>query len=218
MKKEQNMLELIKEIATKQPGKVEYPMKIQLDNLNLNKSKIRVLEGKKVLIPACGCDGKLVEYLRERDVIAEGIDPTLERETDYLIRKGIAVGYSGNGSIPREKEHYDAIYAHAFAQISYPFSGLKVRQDMWGTPLEGSLILMELLRVLKKGGQIVSYPGMPNLSIESLGIGAPQVELKEEVAFPDLEKVLRIKDESPNIPEIELLKRYIKNRTIITKL
>lgn len=214
-----DMIKFAVSAFSESPGNVQYPTDIQTHALGIDTKTLKGLKGKRIFVPACGRDGALVEYLRENEVIAEGMDPTLKNENDYLIRRSITTRYEGYGTIPRPDDHYDGIYAHAFGHLFYPFSGLNFAGEMWGGSLEGGLILVELMRVLKIQGKLVSYPWIKTIPPGILGFGTPKYSIKQEVAFPDLEKVIGgYPAIFRSMPEIEKLKDSIKHRSIITKL
>ncbi len=201
------------------PGEVEFPLKIQKQGLGIDSNVLKNLRGKKVFNPACGSEGILVEYLREKGVLADGMDPRLKNPNGYLEKRLISVNYSGKGSIPKQDNYYDYIYSYAFGQLFYPFSGLTFAKEHWGTQLDSSLILMDLLRVLRPSGKIISYPGMVELSEEFMGIGAPQISIENEVAYHNIDKIIgEKKNNYAGIPELEQCKETIKHRTIIAKL
>ena len=163
----EDIMELLAGIG--KPGQDQFPVKIQMHGLGLTPERMEELKGKRILDPCCGKKGNLVEHLRDKGIIAEGMDPGLEVKSDYLVKRGIAVSYTGEGSIPKPDNYYEGIYAHAFNQLFYPFAGLEGFYK-FGTRLESTLILTELLRVLKPQGTITSCPSILELDSQHLGI------------------------------------------------
>jgi hypothetical protein len=174
-------------------GEYNFPVEIQRFCLGLSDNKVRELYGKMVLDPCCGREGKLVTYLREKGVSAEGMDPLLELENEFLTRRGVARSVGGRGSIPKKDGTYDLILMNGLREVYFPFSGVSYfekKKDHLGSVL----ILSELLRVLRYGGEMICYPSAPNLLAEHLGFNS-QIRVIHE----DLET------ETTKIPDINLL-------------
>lgn len=120
----------------------------------------------RLLDIGCGRYAKFVEFLRTRQINAEGIDPRIDPECSYLM--------CGEASaIPRLDDYFD----YAMSHYSAFRTGIKIGDD----PLCSHLIdlpefrttcdfvysgfrdqlvktLFETLRVLRSGGRFVIYP------------------------------------------------------------
>lgn len=114
---------------------------MQLLNFGFYGNGLRKLKNKIVLDFGCGRKGNLVCFLRNRKVLAEGIDEKLELESDFLFKKKI----EGLGSIHREDSYYDFILSHLNNSINSP------------------IIFDELLRVLNQEGKMMVYPAIVNM-------------------------------------------------------
>lgn len=199
-------------------GEINFSAEFQLLTLGLNEKKLEKLKGQFVLDSCCGREAKLVEYLRNEGIVAEGMDPQLQRSEDYLFRRRVGVAYNGKGTIPREDEHYKLILMHGFREVYFPFSGVK-SWERAGNAVDASVILMELSRVLKKGGEIISYPSILNLepshmSLGGLGFRVVKEEIKEFQRSTIMDEMFEPLYGSDSRNVIEAWKR----RTIITKL
>lgn len=204
-----------------QPGGcAQFPLELQIRLLGIDKETLNRLRGKNVLDPCCGNRGKLVEYLREHEINAEGIDSNLEVSKPYLMRRTIGVDYMGKGTIPRQEEYYEEIFMHSFAPIVYPLSGLRAfdrLSEVSGVKLEASLVMTELLRVLKKGGRIVSVPAMRGFGLTYLGERALLIEhLEIEKRGEEPNEFINQFSEITGDSSEDLIKVY-NYRTIITK-
>lgn len=145
------------------PGYHSFSLSHQVDCLGLNKDTIKQLRGANVLDVGCGRRATLVRYLRRNGINAEGIDPTLEIEGDYLIRRSV----SPTSRIPRPDNHYDVVLAHSVSTIWSVFSSLndyaclKIGYSAELSAdeiIHGEALLTEMFRVTKPGGKIISNP------------------------------------------------------------
>src|SRR3989338_6815981 len=104
-----NKEEIIQDIIQKLGGKTanfQVPLEFQMPLLGLDEETIKSLKGKTGLDIGCG-NGSLVEELRKKDILFEGIDPEAPQDKPYFIRQQITSVYPFEGSIPREDNSYD---------------------------------------------------------------------------------------------------------------
>jgi len=135
----------------------QYPVEEQLQNLGLDTNS---LSGKRVLDIGCGKSARLVRYLREYVIEAEGIDDEIWGDT-YTINRDWR-------KIPREDGVYDVVVSHM--ALSILGSALRVDDaagkitknqrkhiQRWAEDLflEG---IREALRVMKPDGSFVYFP------------------------------------------------------------
>lgn len=132
-----------------------YPEQEQLQNLGLD---IGSLSGKKVLDIGCGRSARLVRYLKERGIHAEGIDEEVWAD-QYTMKKDWR-------KIPREDGSYDVVVSHMALSIlgsALTVSVGKITKnekkhlDRWAEDLFAGGI-KEVLRVMKRDGIFVYFP------------------------------------------------------------
>ena len=120
----------------------------------------------KLLDVGCGRNANFVEYLRRRGIPADGIDPRVEKEADYLM-------HSDASSIPRPDRYYD------FATATTVFFDYGTEASRYFlTALRGGTVasreepqarkrmvgaVREISRVLKTGSRPVIWPEPRNL-------------------------------------------------------
>lgn len=185
------------------PGTMNFTVEWQLEHLGLDKQKVAKLKGEKVLDLGCGV-GTLVNYLITKGVLAEGISPDAPRGKNFIGQKVESI-YPSKGSIPREEEHYDRVFANAVNALTLAFSSQREAAREQGRVhaggnlvylrnldtylmeigIEGYSIMMEALRVLKKGGKFICSPFMDKLQMymgPELSKGNYKIE-KEPIAL-----------------------------------
>lgn len=152
------------------PGTMQFPVIWQLARLGLDKEKVREIKGKTALDFGCGSGG-LVKFLVKNGIKAEGIDPDAP-EGDNFMRQKVESIYPLEGSIPREEEVYDVVLSNSNNVFCLAFSnrietsrrmaivrGMRdltylneFDENIRYMEVEAHLMMMEALRVLKKGG------------------------------------------------------------------
>ena len=156
------------------PGTVQFDLEWQLKQLGIN--NVKKLAGLKVLDIGCGI-GTLVNFLAGKGVDAQGIDEAAP-EGERFIRQNVTELYPTEGCIPRETERYDIVYINSLNPLTIGFSthrhaDRKKLLLQHGDTAEnrrmidqgeenmyniGTKIISEGLRVIKKGGQLVTSP------------------------------------------------------------
>jgi len=121
-----------------------YTPKLQLLELGLEDVDIKGMASKQVLDIGCGF-GNLVEHLRNKSVIAEGIDIDSPKKS-YFMNQNITSAYPNLGCIPKENDFYDKILCHG---LTPPLSNLDTNSI---------IILSEALRVEKPNGEMILFP------------------------------------------------------------
>ena len=90
-------------------------LELQLEVLGLNESFLEKLKQNKsrVLDIGCGETFELVKYLRLREINAEGLDPRIKEENEYLISMGLPKSSKEMGKkIPKPDNYYNLIFSH----------------------------------------------------------------------------------------------------------
>lgn len=172
------------------------PLELQRDILGLNESFLENLKQDKsrVLDIGCGETFELVKYLRIRGINAEGLDPRIKEDSDYLMGIGLPKGFKEAGKImPRPNNYYDLIFSHCmdyfYNKIYVSGSEEERKKIEWDKNLPGmvtssGLAILESLRVLKHHSDLVIYPGMVFISsmqktLEERGCSYEQQPLEE---------------------------------------
>jgi len=159
------------------PGTINLPVDFQLGMMGVSGQDLDGLRGKKALDLGCG-NGKLVRYLSDRGISAEGLAPDAPMEGPYMRQKVSSV-HPLAGCIPRDDESYDVVFANSFPPFSMAFcsyrdasvagsidsrtaflgAGIdKVEGELRDYGVSGHLAMIEALRVTKQGGRVVCSP------------------------------------------------------------
>lgn len=151
-------------------GQVNFPANMQMPNLGITQAFIErtKISNRKILDLACGKKANLVYYLRDKRVEAEGIDPVLELHEDFLIKQAVTSIYPNQGSIPRQDEYYNYVFAHQAYPITIGLTSTREYARLGKEVIErlvrqSPIMLFEALRVLAKGGSFVCWPGLNRL-------------------------------------------------------
>ena len=174
-------------------------LELQLEVLGLNESFLEKLKQNKsrVLDIGCGETFELVKYLRLREINAEGLDPRIKEENEYLISMGLPKSSKEMGKkIPKPDNYYNLIFSHCmdhfYNLIDIPGSEKdkqrrKFEKTLEKTPgqlLRSDLAILEAVRILKLGAEVIIYPGMHFISnmqntLEEKGCSYEQQSLEE---------------------------------------
>ncbi|VVB79200.1 Uncharacterised protein [uncultured archaeon] len=151
-------------MALQKPGEKTFPVSVQVACLGLDTFPIR---GLHTLDVGCG-DGRLLEYLLSEGAIAEGIGPLNGVRHEHIIPNLIYNVAPHSGSIPRPNETYDLSLAHNVVPVRRAFCSLynEIKSSDPETPSlvqKGGIILLEVHRVLRKGGRFVVFPQLDEL-------------------------------------------------------
>ncbi len=207
------------ERAFKIGSTVNFSVAFQRESLGLDSGLIESLKGKRVLDLGCGSTANFVNYLRHYGIEAEGIDVSVPHSS-YLVNQKICPR-----KIPREDETYDLIIAHSFSPFEMgltPFGSFKkkiesltgaISFDFEDPAKVARFILEDALRVLRRGGKLVTRPA----------IDLPTQE-RYEISREDIKRTQFI-DEGlamyvPLITKFNLPKDYfnfMEQRTIVKK-
>jgi hypothetical protein len=158
---------------------VQFNELIQLQVLGFSSEEIKSINGK-VLDLGCGIDARLVKFLRARGIDAEGIDPLVAREENYLMKLPNQTLFPQAGFIPRQDEYYKLIISHMCTPIytalsdyseAYRKEGIAKRMSIYEINhtinfMQSLAIstVMEALRVLnKKQGKYICFPCLNHL-------------------------------------------------------
>ena len=203
----------------------QYPVFEQLRDFGLTLRDVKNIGGK-VLDIGCGIDANLVRHLRDNDIDAEGIDPLVRGEEDFLIKQEVAGVKPNPGYIPRENSTYKLILGymnpllfvgHFIQRINRIMKGAKgnplvdkrsfretnkqIREYKRNARQKGKILVQESLRLLdKNGGKIIFY----------LGIGVLEQDLTS--VFKKYDAQVRT-EELFHAADMEEHERY---RTVIT--
>ena len=147
-------------------GIVNFPLIFQRESLGLEDSIVEELKGKRVLDIGCGSEARLVRYLRQNCVDAEGIDQ-FSSSDPYILNQIIFPT-----PIPRESGTYDLVVAHSldifdsgltkYGQIQKRVeraAGI-VSLNLEDPVKSARFVLCESLRVLKTGGRLITRPAL----------------------------------------------------------
>ena len=178
-----NKEEIIQNIMQKLGGKTanfQVLLEFQMPLLGLDHKTIKNLRGKTGLDIGCG-KGFLVEELRKKGILFEGIDPEAPQDKPYFICQQITSVHPFEGSIPREDNFYDVVTAFQCNDLNRGFTlGGVVRtaieaarnggQDEWHTIRykHAQSALYEAIRVVKPEGRVIIYPCLVRLE-ETIG-------------------------------------------------
>jgi len=140
--------------ATVAGGYTEYPVWFIMENLGLDPC----FRGK-LLDVGCGRNGNLVEYLRELEIEADGVDTQVRRSAPYLMREDAR-------RMSREDDYYDLAVTHAGPLRVGAYFGLDrnrffkyISEICYGNAREYLFAVMEeVSRVLKPGGKFIVFP------------------------------------------------------------
>lgn len=181
----------------------------QLACLGLEEEDILKLRGRKTLDLCCG-NGNLVDYFIQREILAEGLDPIAPKTKRFMKQRLVSISpYAG--SIPREDESYDLVIANSPTPILTKFSdhgqalrnkainltifnpvgSKRIQETIASAEIEGPAMILEALRVLKKGGKFICFNYLNKLEQE-LGPQLSQgytIEKQPAKCFHDLEQI-----------------------------
>jgi SAM-dependent methyltransferase len=167
------------------------PVIYQLSILNI-KSLIDENSGEyRGLDIGCG-DGSLVEYLRKKGIDFEGMDASAPGEK-YFIKQNVHGIHPMHGCIPRPDETYDLVVGFQNATINSGFLSLDdieylsrhlyddVKETHVNSVMNAQFIILETLRILKRGGRGIFYPEIERLEeIMGLALKAQDVSIYTE--------------------------------------
>lgn len=178
------------EYDSSESGECNYNSELQLLELGLEEIDIEEMAGRKILDLGCGI-GNLVEFLRQRRVDAEGIDPEAP-EKPYFMRRRISSEPSEK--IPQQDCFYDFVLSHGLTPLGYAFSTSgEEYQDIPSFKLEGEAILSEALRVLRTDGRMIVTPQLDLLDLNHLTrirAGNYRIEKREVWLWQEFERDL----------------------------
>jgi SAM-dependent methyltransferase len=213
------------------PGENNFAVETQIKGLGLTEDFTRALKGRKVLDIGCGRNADLVELLISCNILAEGIDPLLEREASYLMKRKITGIHPMQGALPRPSSYYDVVFAHSSPPLISAFAtlgrvaeeqarkyGSKEDQELLSRrTVEGGLILEEAIRVLRPGGLMVTFPKMDRLTCQALTLGASDYTIREESCshLRDFNEAARLN--CLPLETVPMLEELYTHRTILTK-
>lgn len=227
------------------PKTKQLPIKWQLARLGLGEDKLWDLRRKKLLDFGCG-NGELVKFLVNEGIYAEGIDPGAP-EGEMFMQQKVEASYPGKGSIPRENESYDTIVCNsnnilclAFSNHRKAFermnrsldnSGRRPSQDISkrikSIEKEGEIIMLEVLRALKRGGEFICSPYLDTLK-DKMGyeISGEKYRIKKELDESIIALELKVKSNPGTLRVLnsmgyetskEVFPDFLKHRMIIYK-
>jgi len=233
-------------------GFVQFPTHLQLiffglidadidkvDKMIRNDEQVKLdnLKGKRILDIGCGRDANLVYYLREQGIDAEGIDPCVNKPESFLMQQAVSGIKPVSGSIPREDNSYDLIFANSNRKLVNALGGCRdyliqnmregleeeqIREIMNNSVMDSTFITLEGLRVLKQGGQFISYPGL--LGINEVSIVGSILGLEAKVEnFPvssNFSEASILRERILYEDNKKIMEDYIRSlecRTVITK-
>lgn len=163
------------------PGTLNFPIGWQVAQLGLDDKKLEDFKNKKILDLGCG-NGNLVKYLIKKGIKAEGISPEAP-EGDYFMRQKVKSVHPLKGSIPRKDENYNIVLANSINTLTLAFSSYRealrkqtmsrfkgdlgslkrLDADLKKMDVEAHMMMLETLRVLKKGGRFICSPYLDKL-------------------------------------------------------
>lgn len=159
---------------------LQVPIEFQIALLGLDSKTIKKLKGKTGLDIACG-KGFLVEELRKKGILFEGIDLEAPKDKPYFILQNITNVHPLIGSIPKQDNSYEIVTAFQCNVLNRGFTqGGTIRtaienagseiQDDWHTTRyqHAQSTLYEAIRVAKPGCKVVVYPSLTRLK-ETIG-------------------------------------------------
>jgi len=148
-------------------GEIDFPVRYQFESLGLSKKGLArlIANGAKVLDIGCGSEARLVESLRQRGIVAYGIDPLIKNPKDFLIKQEV------------DPEHpillpdglCDLVIANEVGPLQLAFSNFRALAqvfDIFGVPgacdqqvaeSQARAIIFEGLRVMRPTGRFVIY-------------------------------------------------------------
>jgi len=140
---------------------------------------LKTLKGKKVLDLACGKKASLVYFLRKHKVKAEGIDPEIEEGESFLIKQAVYGVNNSEGKIPRKDKFYDYIFAHSNLSFKLGLSSYHGREPSMENITNSIGVFLEVLRVLKSGGEFVCWPSLNRTKPLDGILGMPGFQMTE---------------------------------------
>lgn len=186
------------------------PPASQIELLGLARHDILALKGRRTLDIACGSQARLVNWLREVGVEAEGIDPTLNNGVPYLMKQWIGGFGTADGRIPREDGTYQIVTANLCSPMITGFSdipGLKVEPE---SIAKATGILFEALRVTASSGKFVCWPAITRESYLQPILRAERYKLERTRTFEGVPQEI-----TDTIPEE--INRLLLYRSVIRK-
>lgn len=167
------------------PGHRLYDLELQLKHLGLE--DMRYFTNLKFLDIGCG-NMDLLHHFWKLGVDAEGIAPSIETTDSRIMPSPVTNLWPSEGCIPRNSQTYDMVLLHSIIPLNHAFvfnyENPELRrflQFTYGVPDEdleeeseysrfraenqkiGRHILLESLRVLKRGGEARIFPALPYL-------------------------------------------------------
>ncbi len=199
----------------------QHEPEIQLKLLGISKKDLSELRKRKlrVLDIGCGEEARLVQYLWENGIEAEGIDPFAKINSPNIMKSKISQENPEVESIPRQDKRYHLILSHANFVLPMGLStcrnlGAKMLAKKGEHPknigrrldavsLDAQWTVLEAMRTLKNQGRFVCYPGLTQIG-EIMGDDFWETPIKI------------VHEEVPSRYHQE--HEFMKNRTIIYKL
>jgi hypothetical protein len=155
--------------------RTQYALDYILTNLGIE--DVSKLECKKVVDIGCGKDARLVRFLRNKGVLADGIDPLAKGNEDYLFR-------TTGSKTGKESDYYDLAVCH----MAHFKDGMLVnmhlikcmvgedaaRQIYQNKKQEMYATTNEAIRILKPETRLIIWP-IPTYFIEDI---RPQLDAR----------------------------------------
>ncbi len=151
------------------------PIELQLDVLGLEGKVLDKLKKTKarVLDIGCGENFELVRFLRKMGINAEGLDPRIKENSEYLMGVGLPKMLKESKKImPRSNNYYDMIVSHCmdhfynriYAPGDEPENSPESFKKKYGILIpkltRSDFAVLEAVRVLKKKSDMVIFPGL----------------------------------------------------------
>ena len=200
-------------------GVINYPLVFQREGLGLDERTVSALRGKKVLDLGSGHEPRLVNYLRQKGVYAEGIDNFVSSSANIINQQIYPE------PIPKTDKSYDLVLAHCldvfdFGLTKYSLIRGRIEEmaGIFSVNLEdpkkvAKFIFDEAMRVLKRDGRLITRPAIDVETSENYEICRKDIE---RTAFREEGGAMY----TPLVSMFELSEdffRFMEQRSIIRK-